>query len=153
MFSNACEYGIRACVVVAQNSLTQQNVSLKDIAKAINSPEAFTSKILQKLAKEEVVISVKGARGGFRIKDELLETLNLMQIVDIIDGEESYMSCVLGLKECSDRNPCPAHKTYKHIKADLVKMLKNTTIVEMVKDTENGFAFLKLMKEDNPEID
>lgn len=152
MFSNACEYGIRACVVVAQNSLNQKNVSLKDIAKTINSPEAFTSKILQKLAKEKIVSSIKGAGGGFRIEENVLDSLNLMQIVDTIDGEQSYMSCVLGLKECSDKNPCPAHKTYKHIKADLVQMLENTTIVDMVKDTENGFAFLKLIKDDHPKL-
>lgn len=144
MFSKACEYGIRAVVIVAQHSMEKNRISLKDIAAAINSPEAFTSKILQKLVKSGYVTSIQGAYGGFEIKDEVLETLNLQNIVDSIDGDEIYMSCVMGLKECSDVNPCPAHKKYKHIKSDLVDMLQSTTVKEMVRDTQKGLAFLKI---------
>lgn len=144
MFSKTCEYGIRACVVIAQHSINKEIISLKSISKAINSPEAFTSKILQKLVKNKLVRSIKGAQGGYEIPNTKLETLTLEDIVDAIDGSESYMSCVLGLKDCSDKNPCPAHKKYKHIKDDFVNMLKTTTVLEMVNDTENGFAFLKV---------
>lgn len=147
MFSKACEYGIRACVIVAQYSIEEKRISLKDIAKAINSPEAFTSKILQKMVKSELMQSIQGAYGGFEISDSVLEKLNLEDIVKAIDGDETYTSCVLGLKECSDVNPCPAHKKYKHIKEDLINMLRTTTIREMVNDTQSGLAFLKINKE------
>ena len=49
MFSKACEYAIRSCILIATNSLESKNSNLKDISKAIDSPEAFTAKILQKL--------------------------------------------------------------------------------------------------------
>ncbi|HLW39483.1 MAG TPA: Rrf2 family transcriptional regulator [Brumimicrobium sp.] len=143
MFSKACEYGIRACVIVAQYSMEKERISLKDISKAIHSPEAFTSKILQKLVKNGLIISVQGAYGGFEVTNKMLNKINLQDIVDAIDGKESYNSCVLGLKECSDCNPCPAHKKYKFIKEDLTNMLKTTTVKEMVEDTQKGLAFLR----------
>ncbi|MFA5574627.1 MAG: Rrf2 family transcriptional regulator [Brumimicrobium sp.] len=146
MFSKACEYGIRACVVVAENSIDKKRISLKKIAKAINSPEAFTSKILQKLTKHNIIKSVQGAYGGFEIRPERLDELRLIDIIDTIDGNESYMGCFLGLKECSDNKPCPAHKRYKFIKDDLIQMMKDTTLVEMVNDKKKGFAYLKLEK-------
>lgn len=144
MFTKACEYGIRACVVVAQHSLNKERISLKKISKAIDSPEAFTAKILQKLVKNDIIFSIQGSRGGFEISQPILEQLTLEDIINAIDGNDSYTACVLGLKNCSDENPCPAHKKYKHIKAELIDMIKTTTILEMVNDTDNGFAFLKL---------
>lgn len=144
MFSKACEYGIRACVVVAQYSLRGDRISLKYIAKAINSPEAFTAKILQNLVRNDIMNSVQGAQGGFEISTKHLENITLEKIVEAIDGDEKYMSCVLGLKGCSDENPCPAHKKYKYIKSDLIDMLRTTTLAEMVDDIDQGLAYLKI---------
>ena len=49
MFSKACEYGIRASIYIASQTQIGNRVSLVDVVKKIESPEAFTSKILQKL--------------------------------------------------------------------------------------------------------
>ena len=63
MFSKACEYGIRAMLHVAHKSQAKERVGVKDIAKAINSPEAFTGKIMQQLSKRGLVRSIKGPSG------------------------------------------------------------------------------------------
>ena len=68
MFSKACEYGIKATIFIASNSYEKQRVSLKEIAKEIDSPEAFTAKILQNLVRHKIINSVKGAYGGFEIE-------------------------------------------------------------------------------------
>ncbi|MET0760542.1 MAG: transcriptional regulator, partial [Flavobacterium sp.] len=47
MFSKTCEYGIRASIFIASQSYQNNRIGLKDIAKKIDSPEAFTAKILQ----------------------------------------------------------------------------------------------------------
>ena len=49
MFSKACEYAIRSCIYIASVSIQGKRVGLIDVAEKIQSPEAFTSKILQKL--------------------------------------------------------------------------------------------------------
>ena len=46
MFSKSCKYGIKATLFIAQKSQHDERVSLKEIAAAINSPIAFTAKIL-----------------------------------------------------------------------------------------------------------
>mgnify|MGYP002795141008 FL=1 len=68
MFSKACEYGIRATIYIAMQSLEGFRVNLKEIAAAIDSPIAFTAKILQQLVKSNIVESVKGAKGGVQIE-------------------------------------------------------------------------------------
>ncbi|MCO5258784.1 MAG: Rrf2 family transcriptional regulator [Crocinitomicaceae bacterium] len=144
MFTKACEYGIRACLIVAQYSINENRISLKEIATSIDSPEAFTAKILQKLVKNKILYSIQGPQGGFGMTPENIEKTTLQKIVYAIDGDSSYTACVLGLRDCSDKNPCPAHKKYKHIKADFLEMIHTTTVADMVNDVEKGLAFLKL---------
>lgn len=144
MFSKACEYGIRACIVVALNSMENKRISLKEIANSIDSPEAFTAKILQKLVKHRLIYSIQGAQGGFEMVTVNLKKITLEDIVIAIDGDASFTMCVLGLKECSELNPCPAHKKYKHIKSEFKNFVKTTTVLEMVTDLQNGVACLKI---------
>jgi Rrf2 family iron-sulfur cluster assembly transcriptional regulator len=144
MFSKACEYGIRACVVVALNSIENKRISLKEIAISIDSPEAFTAKILQKLVKHRLIYSIQGAQGGFEMVTVNLKKVTLEDIVIAIDGDADFTMCVLGLKACSEVNPCPAHKKYKHIKSDFKNMIKTTTVFEMATDLQNGVAYLKI---------
>ncbi|MFA7273972.1 MAG: Rrf2 family transcriptional regulator [Crocinitomicaceae bacterium] len=144
MFTKACEYGIRACVLVALHSMNGKRISLKEIAKEIDSPLPFTAKILQKLVKNELIYSIQGAQGGFEMATENFKKITIEDIVIAIDGDAGFTMCVLGLKDCSEVNPCPAHKKYKHIKADFKEMIKSTNILEMVTDLKEGVAYLKI---------
>lgn len=122
MFSKACEHGIRATVHIATQSLHGNRVGLKDIASEIDSPEAFTAKILQQLVKSGIIDSVKGPSGGFEVdKDRMKETLS--QIVSAIDGDAIYKGRGPGLHACSSKRPCPVHYKFKVIRDDLRRML------------------------------
>jgi len=143
MFSKACEYGIRASIYIAEQSLLDRKVSLKDVAEAIDSPAAYTSKILQKLSHNNIINSDKGPTGGFSMDTKELEKVKLSSIVFAIDGENIYNGCGLGLKNCNEKMPCPVHNQFKMIRDELKKMLETTTVKSLAIDYEKGFSFLK----------
>lgn len=143
MFSKTCEYGIKATLYVAHQSLLNNRTSLKDIAKAIDSPEAFTAKILQILSKNGILKSTKGPTGGFEIEKENSEMIKLSDIVFAIDGNELYKGCGLGLKECNSLKPCPLHDKFMSIRDDLKQMLETTSIEELANGLNSGLSFLK----------
>lgn len=143
MFSKACEYGIRASIYITEQSLRDKKVSLKDVAKAIESPEAYTSKILQQLVKNNIIKSDKGPTGGFSIDNQIMEKATLSSIVSAIDGNDIYTGCGLGLKKCNEEKPCPVHNQFKTIRDNLKSMLETTTIKSLALDLEKGLTFLK----------
>lgn len=143
MFSKACEYGIRAVIYIAKKSLLDRKVSLKEVAKAIDSPEAYTSKILQKLAKNNIINSDKGPTGGFSMDKQELDKVRLSTIIFTIDGDDIYKGCGLGLKKCNEKMPCPVHNQFKVIREELKKMLETTTLKSLAVDFEKGLSFLK----------
>jgi Rrf2 family protein len=143
MFSKACEYGIRAAIFVAKQSLKGRRVSLKETTEAIDSPEAYTSKILQQLKRHEIIRSDKGPRGGFSMEADQLNSLNLQQIVFIFDGNRIYEGCGLGLKQCDADKPCPLHRDFVAVRNALALMLEQTTIKGLATELQEGPAFLK----------
>lgn len=143
MFSKACEYGIKASIFIARESIGGNRVNLKQIATSIDSPEAYTAKILQELVKSGIISSVKGKMGGFEMDPTTLAEVKLVHIIKAIDGDGLYHSCVLGLNECDAARPCALHKRIFMVRKDLQKMLEVTSMNDLIDDIDNGLAFLK----------
>ena len=143
MFSKTCEYAIRALIFIATQSYLNKRVTIKDIAEKIDSPQSFTAKILQILAKNNLVHSVKGIGGGFEIPVEILSDIRLSQIVMAIDGDSIFTCCGLGLGKCSEIHHCSVHEQFKEIRSEIVMMLVNTNLEELALGIKSGESFLK----------
>lgn len=143
MFSKACEYGIRATIFIAAESLKNNRVGQKEIAEEIDSPVAFTAKILQKLVHCKIVSSAKGVGGGFSVDKNRLKEIKLVEIVEAIDGDSIFKGCGLGLSDCSEDHPCPVHDKFKSIRGELATMLENTTLEELALGIKSGNTFLR----------
>lgn len=144
MFSKACEYGIKATICITKNTLAGNRVMLKEIAEKIETPEAFTAKILQDLARNKIVKSIKGPYGGFEMERDKIKTTTLRQVVDAIDGPQVYEGCGLGLSNCNDEKPCPIHNKFAEIRGGLQAMLSQTTIYDLAQKVDAGEAFLAI---------
>ena len=145
MFSKACEYAIRAVLYLSLKSTDDTKLGIKEIAAEIDSPEPFTAKILQTLAREEIISSIKGPNGGFYINSKT-KPISLSEIVKAIDGDSVLHSCPLGLKECSEKFPCPIHNEIKAYKDQLLKIMNEKTVQQLAKELATGKTFLKNSK-------
>jgi Rrf2 family protein len=143
MFSKACEYALKATLYVAQRSLNNSRAGIRDISRAINSPEAFTAKILQQLSRQKIVRSARGPSGGFEIAMEDLPTMKLSAIVRAIDGDSIYRACGLGLQKCDRNQPCPVHEQFEKIREEIRQMLENTGVMQLASNVASGQVCLK----------
>lgn len=144
MFSKACEYGIKAVIQISQTSGEGDRISLKELAKKIDSPEAFTAKIMQMLTKKNIVSSFKGPNGGFHMSEDKITTTKLCHIVKAIDGDKLFTECGLGLKKCDENKPCPVHDQFKGIRSSIIGMLESTTMRMMIDKVNRGESYLKI---------
>lgn len=145
MFSKSCEYGIRAVIYIVSASKNGERVGISEICQNIDAPEHFTAKILQILTRNRIVSSQKGVHGGFYL-DDYQKGLALIEVVTAIDGKTLFTGCGLGLKQCSETNPCPIHSKFKSIRNDIKKMLEQTTIEELGNSIKKGKSVLKTLK-------
>ena len=143
MFSKATEYALRATIYIAQKSSEERKIGLAEISAAIDSPPAFTAKILQALRRDNKIIqSVSGPNGGFFMsqKSKDLPVRNILKAM----GEDATLNkCVLGLAKCSDVKPCPMHAEYKLIKEELIGLFDRKTINDLQEGLNRGDVFIK----------
>lgn len=142
MFSKSCEYGIKAIIYIATQSLEGSRVKIGEVAEHTGSPEAFTAKILGTLTKCDIVNSLKGPYGGFDIDIKRMKQIKVSEIVHAIDGDSIYKGCALGLDECNAAEPCPMHEKFVVIRNELKKMLETTTIYDLAIKLQTGKSIL-----------
>lgn len=143
MFSKTCEYGLRAVIYISHQSDNHQRVGVTSIAENIGSPKAFTAKILQQLTKGGIVHSIKGPNGGFEIDPGNLEKIRLADIIRLLDGDDIFIGCALGLDKCDPENPCPVHDQFTKIRNDLKDMLNETTLAKLVAKETTDLNWLR----------
>jgi Rrf2 family iron-sulfur cluster assembly transcriptional regulator len=141
MFSKACQYGIRSVIYIWKQSLSGFRVGAKEIAEHVQAPEPFTAKILQDLVRKNIVSSQKGPSGGFYVEEEQGK-YSLKDLVVAIDGDELFTGCSLGLKYCSESNPCPMHNDIVRVRVQLEEMLTLKTLKEIAQEVQNGDSVL-----------
>ena len=142
MFSKTCEYAIRAVIYIAQQTKDGSKVGIKDIARGIDSPEHFIAKILQDLSRKGLIQSLKGPTGGFFL-DESDRKTSLAEIVKAVDGDEIFSGCALGLKQCSDKEPCPMHHEFVKIRKSISDVLTKARLGDLEEKLDKKLTFLK----------
>lgn len=141
MISKACKYAIRATVFIASKAEEPVKLGVKEIAKEIEAPEAFTAKVLQAINKHRIVSSLKGPYGGFYCEKHQLQ-LPVLAIVNAIDGLSVFRECGLGLHQCSDKHPCPMHFEYAKTRDQMLKSFEETTIASLAVSLKEGLVYV-----------
>jgi Rrf2 family protein len=136
MFLKTTEYALRAVLYIAREGHEDRRVSLAAVARAIGSPASFTAKIMQQLSRDNrIVCSVRGPGGGFYMT-RASRQLPMQAILEAMGEEHLMTKCVLGLRQCSEKQPCPMHEAYQPVKAGLMRLFTHHTIGEMAGEPE-----------------
>jgi Rrf2 family protein len=141
MLSNSCRYGIRAVIYLASQKPGDLKTGIKQISKDLDLPTPFLAKILQQLAKQKILSSSKGPHGGFSLlKDP--RNITLLDIVNTIDGYDTFTSCVMHKGTCDgvnmEKKICPLHEDYEKTRSELRRLFSNKTIYELVKRADSS---------------
>ena len=131
IFSHTVEYAIRAMTYLARQP-SGTLVGAREISQAEEIPMPFLSKILQKLARQKLVRSFKGLRGGYELARPA-DQITLQTMLAAVDGNPIEGRCVLGLKPCDEGSPCPLHTQWGVIRNQVSALLEQTTVGDLAR--------------------
>jgi Rrf2 family protein len=95
--SEASSIALHAMIILA--SQKDRLVSVKDIAMQLEVSGNHLSKVMQRLVKSELVLSIKGSKGGFKLAKAPEET-TFLEIYEAIDGKFKPSACLLNKANC-----------------------------------------------------
>ena len=131
MFSHTVEYALRAVVYLAQRH-SDGPIDSAQIADATQVPSSYLAKILQDLARTEILTSKRGVGGGFQLSRPP-DVLSVLDVVTAVDPLQRISGCPLSLPtHC--RQLCPMHARLDEACAQVEETLRRSPISEMMFD-------------------
>lgn len=106
-----------------------QLTSLTEIADAQNLPANFLSKIFQKLARYDLVVSERGRGRGYALARSPARVC-MRDILEAVEGPSVFDRCLLWNGHCSDTNPCPLHYRLKELRPAVESTVGKVTLAE-----------------------
>ena len=132
MFSNSTKHAIRSIVHMLKSG-AEGRFTVVDMAQKLDIPQPFLSKIMQQLSKSKIISSSKGRGGGFYLAKEDMKR-PLLDVIVCIEGENIFKNCILGLKECSEKNPCILHSHFGPFRDKVCQDVCNRSIEDLLKN-------------------
>lgn len=140
IYTDSGKYAIRALTYMAARPDKDNPVAAADVAEAEEIPPYYLAKVLQDLARADLLSSVRGRGGGFLLK-RAPEDIAVLEILEAVENVRRLTTeCVLGLDQCNDDVPCPLHNTWKQFRENLLANLHKLTLRDMVLELERKRA-------------
>src|SRR3569832_834658 len=133
MLSVGCKAAIKAVIYLGSKTESGGRAGIREVAEFIDENEHTVGKLLQKLAKEELINSAKGPNGGFYISGKQ-KNQPIIKIIEVIDGKDVFYECGLGLSKCSESKPCPIHDDFKVVRELFKKICSEKSIRDLYED-------------------
>jgi Rrf2 family protein len=107
------DYAVRAVLELALQP-PGVRLSCETIARRHTIPLAFLTKICARLVTEGILQSQRGVKGGVWLARPAGE-INLLQVVEAIDGPITFNRCNRKPSECARSRTCPVHSIWSEL--------------------------------------
>ena len=107
----------------------------KKICKKARVPEFYTRKGLQVLSRLGVIKSIKGPGGGYQIAGAASQ-FSVLEIIQAVDGKNTYSHCVMGLSKCAESKPCLIHEVWSQSKMKILNDLSHVSLQDLAGGSE-----------------
>ncbi len=130
------DYGLRGMLYMTH--LPRGQICLvSEVAAAENLPESYLAKIFQDLARSRLLVSHRGAKGGFSLVNDPHE-INLLQIIEAVEGPIAIVPCLDAREGCDQAESCKVHETLDAAQSQMISVLAKTTLADLMFDSDNG---------------
>jgi len=127
-FTKRADYGLMAIHYIAINDGFGA-VSAKRIAEEFAIPPELMAKILQRLAKQGLVISTNGPKGGYALARRPTE-ITVGHVIRALEGPINIVSC-LEDSECPQMEKCNLRRPVHKIQAAISQVLDTMSLAEL----------------------
>lgn len=128
--TRACDYTIRALIHMAKFPMGTAFMR-SDLAKECNVPDSFLGKILQSLAKSDILMSERGKKGGFKLGKEPKD-IQMFDVMTAVDGPLYLNNCIDEKEGCCFLENCCAHEMWLDVQKTLENKLREYSLADIV---------------------
>ena len=133
LITKASEYAILSLIVLAS---AKEPMDSESLSRELFISKSFLAKILQSLAKAQILKSYKGVRGGFALHKDPKE-IDMLSVLAAVEGKApAVFECSPSEKDCpSDKaNICSIWPFLNKLQTKIDLFLKDLTLADILED-------------------
>lgn len=124
-------YGLKAMYYLGKNNSDDEKpICLKTIAKFTDISVPYLEKLLGVLRKQGLIVSTRGAGGGYRLAKKPKD-ISVGDVIRALEGEVLYVECVA--QKCNKIN-CPNKNVFEDLYIQINEVLDRTTLQKMIEN-------------------
>jgi Rrf2 family protein len=131
--SKKADYALIAMKHLA-NRPDAASVSAREIAEQYDIPIELMAKVLQRLARRDLLVSHQGTRGGYRLS-RAATAISVADIIQAIDGPLTVTACSTDAENCDQYGKCSVRDPLWRIKDRILSALATCSLQEVAADT------------------
>ena len=125
--SKMTDYAILAMVELARDG---GKLSAHSLAERVHVEIPTVSKVLKMLAQADLLISSRGANGGYQVARDASD-INVAEIIAAIEGPIAMTECSVEHGLCSVEDSCSMRSNWQRISMAVARALKEVSLSEM----------------------
>ncbi len=129
LVTREADYAVRTVLYLARNSTRTASVS--EVARAMHIPKSFLAKIVQRLVRRHILVSLRGMKGGFMLAAKPSQ-ISLLDILESIQGPTGINVCAIDSRRCRLSATCSVHPVWVQIRKEVERRLKKQTIAKLI---------------------
>ena len=127
--SNTSQYAIRILVFIADKK-DLQLINATELAEALFIPYKFLTKIMAELVKADLVESIRGRDGGYKLSKSASEIM-VDDILNLFNDSVKDEQCVLGIGFCNGMCKCALHDQWMEPKLLMQRMFRESSLEDI----------------------
>jgi FeS assembly SUF system regulator len=127
--SRLSDYGIVLMAFLAEQPPESQH-NARDIAHGTQLPLPVVSKILKALAREGLLHSQRGPRGGYALARRP-EQISVAEMITALEGPIGLTECTMHPGVCAQESRCHVRKPWQHINHIVRSALAGVTLAQL----------------------
>ena len=127
--SNTSQYAIRILAYIA-NKKDSELINAIEVAKTLDISYKFLTKIMTELVKADLVESIRGRNGGFKLKKSSSEIM-VNDILNLFNDSIKDEQCILGIGFCNKTCKCALHDQWREPKNLMQEMFQKSSLKDI----------------------
>ena len=127
--SKLTDYAMLILTQLARDPATILSATV--LSEALHLPAPTVSKILKILCDAEIVISARGAEGGYRLA-RAANSITIMNIITAMEGQLALTECCEMTSCCAIDHVCTMRENWRTINGMVQALLTKFTILDMI---------------------
>ena len=109
--------------------------SAREISEAYDIPLELLAKVLQRLVRARLLVSVQGTRGGYRLGRQAAQ-ISVADVIQAVDGPVTVTACSDTDHECGQYTKCSIRDPLAKIKNRIIEALTTVSVAEMAAESD-----------------